>query len=105
MLASANPPLDKFTPEQIATGGNIHEGNCGICHGAGARSSGLVPDLRRSAALSDHDDWRAIVHTGVLNEQGMVGFDKWFSKEDIEAVRAYVGEQSKYLAATTASRQ
>ncbi len=102
-LAPANPPKDIFTAEQIAHGGDVFEGNCGICHGAGARSSGLVPDLRRSAALSNPDDWRAIVHTGVLNEQGMVGFDKWFSKDDIEAVRAYVGEQAKYLKSQTAA--
>ena len=97
-LAPANPPTGNFTPAQIASGGDIYEGNCGICHGAGARSSGLVPDLRRSGALSDRDTWAAVVHGGILKDQGMVSFAKWFSKDDIEAVRGYVGVQAKYLA-------
>nr|WP_310523733.1 PQQ-dependent dehydrogenase, methanol/ethanol family [Polymorphobacter sp.] len=102
-LAPANPPTDKFTPQQIAQGGLIFEGNCGICHGAGARSSGLVPDLRRSGALPDKDSWAAVVHGGVLKDQGMVSFAKWFSRDEIESVRAYVGEQAKYLATQDAA--
>ncbi|MFZ4688618.1 MAG: PQQ-dependent dehydrogenase, methanol/ethanol family [Polymorphobacter sp.] len=102
-LAPANPPTDSFTPQQIALGGGIFEGNCGICHGAGARSSGLVPDLRRSGALTDKETWAAVVHGGVLKERGMVSFAKWFKPEEIEAVRAYVGEQAKYLEAEDAA--
>jgi len=97
-LAPPNPPGDTFTAQQIATGADIYEGNCGLCHGAGARSSGLVPDLRRSGALSDSQTWAAVVHGGILKDRGMVSFAKWFSKADIEAVRAYVGEQAKFLA-------
>ncbi|KAB7648629.1 PQQ-dependent dehydrogenase, methanol/ethanol family [Polymorphobacter fuscus] len=97
-LAPANPPSQTFTAAQIARGGTVFEGNCGICHGAGARSSGLVPDLRRSAALTDAESWAAVVHGGILKDQGMVSFAKWFSRDDIESVRAYVGEQAKFLA-------
>ena len=97
-LDPANPPTDKFTPQQIAMGGDIFEGNCGLCHGAGARSSGLVPDLRRSAALTHADAWAEVVHGGILKDRGMVSFSKWFTKDEIEAVRAYVGEQAKFLA-------
>ncbi len=102
-LAPANPPKDDFTPQQIARGGDVYEGNCGICHGAGARSSGLVPDLRRSGALPDRDSWAAVVHGGILHDRGMVSFAKWFSKDDIEAVRGYVGVQAKYLATQEAA--
>ena len=97
-LAPANPPAGPFTAQQIADGGNIFEGNCGICHGAGARSSGLVPDLRRSGALSDAETWAAVVHGGILKDRGMVSFSKWFTPAEIESVRAYVGEQAKFLA-------
>ena len=75
-LAAPNPPKTVFTAQQIARGGNVYEGNCGVCHGAGARSSGLVPDLRRSAALSDAATWAAVVHGGILKDQGMVSFAK-----------------------------
>ena len=97
-LAPPNPPSESFTPQQIGLGKDIYEGNCGICHGGGARSSGLVPDLRRSAALAEKALWSEVVHGGLLREQGMVSFAKWFSKDEIEAVRAYVGEQAKFLA-------
>ena len=97
-LAPANPPKDVFTAAKIERGGLVYEGNCGICHGGGARSSGLVPDLRRSGALTDAPTWAAVVHGGILKDQGMVSFAKWFSKDDVEAVRAYVGVQAKFLA-------
>lgn len=103
-LAPSNPPKDAFTPQQIAMGKDIYEGNCGICHGGGARSSGLVPDLRRASALADKMLWSEVVHGGLLREQGMVSFAKWFSKDEIEAVRAYVGEQAHYLATEEGAR-
>ncbi|MBB6228961.1 PQQ-dependent dehydrogenase, methanol/ethanol family [Polymorphobacter multimanifer] len=103
-LAPPNPPKDRFTKAQIATGKDIYEGNCGICHGGGARSSGLVPDLRRARALSEPKLWSEVVHGGLLREQGMVSFAKWFSKSEIEAVRAYVGEQAKFLATEEGQR-
>ncbi|OYU15693.1 MAG: PQQ-dependent dehydrogenase, methanol/ethanol family [Alphaproteobacteria bacterium PA4] len=101
-LAPPNPPKDAFTAQQIADGGAIYEGNCGVCHGGGARSSGVLPDLRRSGALTDKDQWQAIVHDGLLKENGMVAFSSWFNKDQIEAVRAYVGVQAKYLASESA---
>ena len=97
-LAPANPPSEAFTPQQIALGKEVYEGNCGICHGGGARSSGLIPDLRRSGALTDRVTWSEVVHGGILKDQGMVSFAKWFSKDEIEAVRGYVGVQAKFLA-------
>jgi quinohemoprotein ethanol dehydrogenase len=96
-LPPPNPPSDNFTPQQIASGGAIYEGNCGICHGAGARAVGILPDLRRSAALTDRALWQEIVHDGILQPQGMVAFGKWFNRDQIESVRAYVGVQAKYL--------
>ena len=60
----ANPPKTIFTAAQIAEGGPMFEQNCGLCHGAGARSGGVVPDLRRSAALDDPALWNEIVLKG-----------------------------------------
>ena len=97
-LPPANPPTGTFTAAQIAHGGELFEGNCGLCHGGGARSSGVLPDLRRSAALSDAATWQSIVHNGVLKESGMVSFAAYMTKDDIEAIRGYVGVQAKYLA-------
>ncbi len=102
-MPPANPPKDVFTPQQIAQGSLLFEGNCGVCHGAGARSTGILPDLRRSAMLSDKEGWSAVVHGGLLQPQGMISFAKWFSKDEIEAIRAYVGVQAKYLASEDAA--
>ena len=97
-LAAPNPPKETYTAAQIAHGGALFESNCGLCHGGGARSSGVLPDLRRSAALSDAAAWQTIVHDGALQDNGMIGFKAYMSREDIEAIRGYVGVQAKYLA-------
>ena len=97
-LPPANPPKETFTAAQIEQGGHLFEGNCGVCHGGGARSSGVLPDLRRSGALADRETWSQIVHGGALRQNGMVSFAKYFNPTEIEAIRAYVGVQAKYLA-------
>lgn len=89
---------DSFTPAQVAEGGAIFEGNCGVCHGSGARSAGVLPDLRRSSVLTDSSSWKAVVHDGVLAANGMIGFGKWFTPAQAEAVRGYVAAQAKQLA-------
>jgi len=98
VFAPANPPADMFTTAQLQEGAAIYEGNCGLCHGAGARSSGILPDLRRSGVLADKDAWKAVVHDGALKANGMVAFSRWFNADQLEAVRGYVGEQAKKLA-------
>jgi quinohemoprotein ethanol dehydrogenase len=93
----ANPPTERFTTAQIAAGMRHYEGNCSVCHGPAGMSSGVLPDLRRSGALSDAGTWKDIVHDGQFTARGMVGFSRWLSEADVEAVRAYVGEAAKKL--------
>lgn len=97
VFAAANPPKDVFTLAQVTEGGSIYNSTCFACHGTDAYSSGILPDLRRSAVLSDADAWKAIVHDGALKANGMIGFSRWYTPAQLEAVRAYVGEQSKKL--------
>ncbi|MFZ4380905.1 MAG: PQQ-dependent dehydrogenase, methanol/ethanol family [Sandarakinorhabdus sp.] len=107
VFAAANPPKDMFTPAQVTEGGTIYAGTCAFCHGPDAYSSGILPDLRRSAVLTDADAWKAIVHDGALKANGMVAFSRWYTPAQLEAVRAYVGEQAKKLQvreATTAGK-
>ncbi len=92
------PPAGLFTAAQVSEGERIFESTCGLCHGAGARSSGILPDLRRSAVLTDGEAWRTIVHEGALHANGMIAFSRWYSAEQLEAVRGYVGAQSRKLA-------
>ena len=101
--APANPPADKFTAAQIAAGAPLYEGTCAACHGSAAISSGVLPDLRRSGALSDKATWQGIVHDGQLESRGMIGFAKYFTPAEIENIRAYVGDAATRLTAEEAA--
>lgn len=78
-------------------GAQIYENTCAVCHGATARSSGVLPDLRRSGALADKATWKGVVIDGILKDNGMVSFAKYLSEDDAEAVRAYVAGRAKVL--------
>ncbi len=89
---------DVWSADVVAKGAVLYGNTCSVCHGGGVLSSGVLPDLRRSPALADKKMWQAIVHDGALKDNGMVGFGKWMSPDDIEAVRAYVADRSRHLA-------
>lgn len=93
----ANPPSDAFTPTQIARGEQLFNQDCWTCHGPGAISSGVVPDLRRSGALADAQAWNAVVIGGILKDRGMISFASTHSNEDAEALRAYVSHRARLL--------
>lgn len=92
--ADAQLPLDPppFTgkQEQVASGAVSYANSCAFCHGDAAMAGGLNPDLRHSAALSQPKLWQDIVHDGILKSNGMVGWSKNFSPDQIEAIRQYV---------------
>lgn len=97
-LAALHPPADRFSDTQVNTGRLLYAQQCYRCHGAGAQSAGVLPDLRRSGALSNHDLWQRIVGEGALESAGMVSFKRWLTPDQIEDIRAYVA-----LKATIAS--
>ena len=80
----------KWQENEIAVGREIYERGCSLCHGPSGRSSGVMPDLRRSAVLQNQEAWQSIVYDGAFESRGMIGFSKWYSREKIEAVRGYV---------------
>ncbi|MBV7256721.1 PQQ-dependent dehydrogenase, methanol/ethanol family [Pacificimonas sp. WHA3] len=86
-----------WTEDQLAHGNRLYESNCGVCHGAAARSSGVLPDLRRSGWLETRELWQEVLIGGALKDQGMISFAKWFSPEDAEAVRAFVASRANRL--------
>lgn len=93
----ANPPEESFTAAQIAHGQELFEKDCWACHGPGAVSSGVVPDLRRSGVLASAEVWNSVVIGGLLKDRGMVSFDKYLSNQDAEGLRAYVADRAKLL--------
>jgi quinohemoprotein ethanol dehydrogenase len=86
--ALALPP-SKASPSTIEKGKGLYQRYCSACHGDVAFSGGVLPDLRYSSALNS-EQWIQIVLGGMLKPNGMVSFSKELSRQDAEAVRAYV---------------
>ncbi len=89
-----NPPSLTATPAVVADGSRLYAANCGVCHGGGAISGGIVPDLRSSPFLGN-DGFFDIVLNGSLKERGMVSFSEVINREQAEAIRAYVISQAQ----------
>ncbi|MBV9182975.1 MAG: PQQ-dependent dehydrogenase, methanol/ethanol family [Acidobacteria bacterium] len=73
----------------IHKGERLFQSYCAVCHGDVAVSGGVLPDLRRSSALTS-DTWFKVVLGGLLEAQGMVSFAKELSPQDAAAIRSYV---------------
>lgn len=99
LAGAANAPKDVFPAAQVAEGGGLYAANCGRCHGMGTRASNIVPDLRRSGALTAAATWRSIVIDGALTDNGMVSFRDKLTPAQAESIRAWVGTEAQKLAA------
>lgn len=92
-----NPPNQKWPAVIVAEGATLYTNMCSRCHALGAYSAGVVPDLRRSGALTDERIWREIVLDGILSQNGMPGFSRTLRPQGAEAIRAYIGEKAREL--------
>ena len=80
---------NRVNPATIRRGELLFQTYCASCHGDVAVSGGVLPDLRRSSALTD-DSWFETVLRGDLQSQGMVSFSQELSPDDATAIRSYV---------------
>jgi quinohemoprotein ethanol dehydrogenase len=71
---------------------------CSRCHSRDAKSRNVVPDLRRSPALTDATAWKAIVIDGALDSAGMISWKAFISAADAEKIRAYVASEARKAA-------
>ncbi|QZH76556.1 MAG: PQQ-dependent dehydrogenase, methanol/ethanol family [Erythrobacter sp.] len=85
-----DPPALTVSAEEAAAGSYNFARYCSGCHGDAAIGSTVLPDLRRSATLGSEQVWQQIVHDGVLQSRGMVGFQPSLTREEIEGLRQYV---------------
>jgi quinohemoprotein ethanol dehydrogenase len=69
-VVSLHPPAERFSGSQVDNGRLLYTQHCYRCHGAGAQSAGVLPDVRRSSALADRNLWRSIVNDGALESAG-----------------------------------
>jgi PQQ-dependent dehydrogenase (methanol/ethanol family) len=97
--ATPRPPVPKpvaepASDEIVAAGKSVYYERCWHCHGDGAASGGVTPDLRYSTAET-HAQWDAIVLGGMKQGNGMPAFGNILAPEDSEAVRNYVLERAR----------
>ena len=81
-------------PATVERGRDLYGRYCTRCHGVGAHSSGLYPDLRRSAP-EIHEVWDAIVLDGIFSNRGMAGFRDALDEDDVAAIHAYVASRAR----------
>ncbi len=88
------PPPLSASKEAIARGEFVYTQHCMICHGAGAVSGGSTPDLRHMSKAT-HAEFDAVVLGGARAERGMVSFADVVTREDADAVHAYLIKRAR----------
>jgi alcohol dehydrogenase (cytochrome c)/quinohemoprotein ethanol dehydrogenase len=89
-------PVAQFGDAATIERGRInYDRVCVVCHGFNAESASAIPDLRYSGTLTTREAWMAIVEGGALASKGMVSFSRDFSSTDIDAIRAYIIDQTR----------
>ncbi|TSB01285.1 PQQ-dependent dehydrogenase, methanol/ethanol family [Sphingorhabdus contaminans] len=91
-----DPPAKFGTAADIAAGQSNFQRYCLVCHGPGAVGNGVLPDLRKSAAIADAGTWKSVVIDGVLKGNGMVSFAAVLTPKEADQVRAYVVTRAHY---------
>lgn len=83
------PTVAAGTPAQVEEGRDIYNLFCVGCHGGNVASAGMVPDLRYR--INDvAPAWQAIVFDGALGTNGMPPWKEYMSREEVDAIKAYV---------------
>lgn len=93
----ANPPATVASRDEVAAGEKHYNAYCARCHGFGAASGNVIPDLRRSLHLTSKSSWEEVVLRGALEDRGMIGWSKFLNAAQVDQVRAYVGEMARAL--------
>ncbi|HEX4996792.1 MAG TPA: PQQ-dependent dehydrogenase, methanol/ethanol family [Terriglobia bacterium] len=89
------PPAS--APEDIAKGEAHYYEFCARCHGPGAAGSNVITDLRRSTLIFSPDAWQSVVSDGALESDGMMGWSRYLSRDEIDTIRLFVVEQARPL--------
>ncbi len=87
------PPRSSEDQALLKRGEHLYSTYCTVCHGHGAVSDGVVPDLRRMPAVF-FDNFDAIVLDGMMAKAGMVGFGDVLTEADSNAIKAYVLDEA-----------
>ena len=86
----AEPPPRRAAASRVARGQVLYNRYCSRCHVFGR---GVLPDLRRMTAAT-HELFYAIVLDGAYAAQGMARWDDVLTRDEAEAIHAYLIEQA-----------
>src|SRR5688500_838529 len=89
-----SPPPATASAATVGAGAAAFGMYCGNCHGAGAISLGILPDLRYSERLKSAEDWKSVVLDGILEDEGMASFALVLDEKSADAIRAFVIAQA-----------
>jgi len=101
-LPSPAAPGDITVPEVdageavLADGAANYDRVCRTCHGFNVISGGMIPDLRYMSSAT-HDEFFDIVLGGKRAEKGMASFADTVTREQAEAIYAYIVTESAKL--------
>jgi mono/diheme cytochrome c family protein len=84
-----DPPAQTASAATVDAGRKLYGRYCVGCHGFGAVSGGLNPDLRYSGFLRSNG-WYEIVLRGALKKQGMVSFGQELNRQQASAIRSFI---------------
>lgn len=91
------PPATFGIPSTIAAGAEKYGAYCAGCHGLGAISGFVTPDLRRSPYILSGEAFRSVIQDGILLAQGMPRFGSGISSDDAEHVRSFLVREANYI--------
>ena len=89
-----SPPPATASAATVGAGAAAYGMYCGNCHGAGAISLGILPDLRYSDRLQSAGAWKSVVLDGILEDEGMASFALVLDEKSADAIRAFVIAQA-----------
>ena len=95
--APAAPPASTASAADIEAGRLSYHRKCWMCHGDTVVNRGGVPDLRRSAAISNPETFQAFVLKGIAMPLGMPNFSAELTSPQVEQIRAYVIKRANDL--------
>jgi PQQ-dependent dehydrogenase (methanol/ethanol family) len=91
------PPDITLSPVRLDDVAARYGAYCAGCHGFGAVSGQVTPDLRRTAYIQTREAFYAVVGEGLLAERGMPRFGDQLDGDQIEELRAFIAREARFL--------
>jgi quinohemoprotein ethanol dehydrogenase len=97
------PPPPPGSEALVKHGSDLYAVNCSACHGVGAVSGGVLPDLRYLRPGARRSFAKIVVY-GSLRRRGMPGFEGVIDESDAGAILLYLADRAQADAAAAAAK-